>query len=362
MSHPAPVHPLALLGGPTRNLGTLPTGEEVYHLPQWGKVGDVGRIKILRKLIMGYSRDPRIRTMAAGIISRAGVQARDYIGQANAILHWARATVTYLNEPGELLQSPWYSLGLNREGVKVRPATADCDDFVLLIGSLLGSIRLPTKLVLSGTRPDGVKVRYIESVGRPRRRVKWSHIYLMVGSPPFKPSTWTFMEPTLNVPIGWEVVNNGQSGVLPELAGAYGASALSTVRDVWDRTFDYKVAQQERQEARRHALMDRSGLTPIQQRLQAAYWKASDPVRDAGTAVRRRRSDAQRRVRRGFYSLFSGPDADLAVEGSQGDAEQHRMEAGEWVRSLPWAEIVAGTLPMVLSAVILDRYFKGRGR
>jgi hypothetical protein len=254
----------------------------VYHLPRWGKVGDVGRLKIIRKLIKGYGRDPRLRTMASGIIQGGRVAARDYLGQANAILVWARTSVQYLNEPGELLQSPWYSLGLDRSGQKVRPASADCDDFVLLIGSLLESIRLPTRLVLSGSTPNGRKVRYIEGQGKPQRGVKWSHIYLMVGTPPFRPTQWTFLEPTLNVPIGWEVVKDGQRGVLPEMAGPYGALVSTPTAPV---------------------------------------------VTQAVIAVER---------------------------------EERKASAAEWVRGLPWVEIIAGTLPMVLSAIMLDRYYKGK--
>ena len=282
MRQPVALHPLALLGNGARSLGTLPTGEDVYHLPKWGKVGDVGRLKIIRKLIGGYQRDPRIRTMALGIIASARVPARDYIGQANAILKWARATVPYVNEPGELLQSPFYSLGLDRSGAQVRPPSADCDDFVLLIGSLLGSIKLDTKLVLSGASPTGGKVRYIEGQGKPQRGVSWSHIYIMVGTPAFNPTSWTFMEPTLNVPIGWDVVKDGQRGVLPELAGAsYGAMT----------------------------------------------WGAEG----------------------------------AASEDADADRKQRRLAMSEWVKGLPWSEIVAGTLPMVLSAILLDRYFK-RGK
>jgi hypothetical protein len=283
MPHSAAVHPLALLGNGIRSLGTLPTGEEVYHLPRWGKVGDVGRLKIIRKLIKGYGRDPRLRTMATGIMQGAKVAPRDYIGQANSILCWARGTVPYVNEPGELLQSPWYSLGLDKAGQKVRPASADCDDFVLLIGSLLESIRLPTRLVLSGVATNGSKVRYIEGHGKPQRGVKWSHIYLMVGTPPFQPTAWTFMEPTLNVPIGWEVVKDGQRGVLPEMAGPYGALVSPPV--------------------------------------------VAPEITEAIVVV---------------------------------DREERKAAALRWIRSLPWAEIIAGTLPMVFSAIMLDRYYKGR--
>lgn len=279
MMRPRNLSPVALLGGGTRSLGTLPTGEEVYHLPAWGKVGDIGRLKIIRKLIDGYARDPRLRTMAAGIISRAGAGARQYAAQADAILQWARKTVTYLNEPGELLQSPWYTLGLDQQGRPARPPTADCDDFVLLIGSLLESIKIPTRMVLSGATKTGQKVRYVEGQGRPRRGVRWSHIYLMAGvDHPFSPTRWVFMEPTLNVPLGWEVVKDGGRGALPELSGAYGAP----------------------------------------------------------------------------WGVESNESEALVAE------QQRRASALEWIRGLPWTEIIAGTLPMVLSAIVLDRYYGRR--
>ncbi len=210
------VDPVQLLGGPTRRLKTLPSGEAVYHLPQWGRAGDVGRVAILRRLTLPYARDPQIRQVAVGILRAARVAPRDYRGQAAAILRWLQnpQNVYYLNEPGELLQSPHRTL-TSKQG--------DCDDLALLGAALLESIRLPTRFVLSGRGRNGRMIRWVEGT-KPPRGVRWSHIYLLVRPHPFNPAPLLAFEPTLPRPLGWDVTQHSQQGrsALPELGGAYG--------------------------------------------------------------------------------------------------------------------------------------------
>jgi hypothetical protein len=92
---------------------------------------------------------------------------------------------------------------------------SNCDDMVLLLCSLFESVNLPWKQVLSGQSEQG-KVRYIEGEQVPQG-VSWSHIYCMVGTPPFQPNKWFFCEPTVQgVPLGWDVIN-GDHRFLPEL-------------------------------------------------------------------------------------------------------------------------------------------------
>ena len=85
-------------------------GAKVYHLPNWGKMGDKGRVAYINKLIKSYGRDPRLRQVALDIVRKAGVPPRDYKGQAAALLHWVNNEIYYVNEPGEQLQSVWYTL------------------------------------------------------------------------------------------------------------------------------------------------------------------------------------------------------------------------------------------------------------
>jgi hypothetical protein len=66
--------------------------------------------------------------------------------------------------------------------------------------------------VISGVNQKGEKVRWIEGVGPVPAGVQWSHIYVCVGWPPFNPAAWEFAEPTLPVPLGWDVVSAPKDG------------------------------------------------------------------------------------------------------------------------------------------------------
>lgn len=186
---------------------------KVHHLPTWGGLGDAQRLRVIRSIAMQRGRDPRIATLALSIIRDAYVQPRDYKGQAAALLKWVQdpKNVYYINEPGERLQDPLYTL-------KVK--YGDCDDLALLLCALFESVKLEWKLVLSGRqRQTGQKKRHIE--GHPvALNVNWTHIYCMVGTPPFQPTVWYFCEPTVqNVPLGWDVID-GDHSLLPEMGGS----------------------------------------------------------------------------------------------------------------------------------------------
>ena len=185
---------------------------KVHHLVGWSGYGDPKRLEVIRAIAVQRGRDPRIATLAVNIIRRAGVQPRDYKGQAAALLAWVQNpdNVYYINEPGERLQDPLYTL-------KVK--YGDCDDLAILLCSMFESCRLGWKLVISGReRSTGKKVRHID--GQPfKNGCDWSHIYCMVGTPVFRPDTWYFCEPTLKAPLGWDVVS-GDASLLPEMGGA----------------------------------------------------------------------------------------------------------------------------------------------
>lgn len=187
------------------NLGNA----KVYHLPDWHKLSHPQRLRVIRKIAMQRGRDPRIAQLAVSIIKDAGIQPRNYIGQADAILRWVQdpKNIYYVNEPGERLQDPIYT---------IKQGHADCDDQVLVLCALFESVGLPWKLVLSGRNARG-KIRHIEGQ-QVFPGTRWTHIYCMVGDRPFRPSTWYFAEPTVHgVPLGWDVVS-GDHRYLPEMA------------------------------------------------------------------------------------------------------------------------------------------------
>ena len=182
------------------------TNPKLYHLSKWDNLSDPQRLDIISEIIMGEGRDPSIAELAVNILRSGRVAPRDYRGQAAVILKWVQDNIYYINEPGERLQSPKYTL---------KRGFGDCDDMAILLCSLYESIGLPWKLVLSGN-DKGVKVRHIQGE-KIRPNVGWAHIYAAVGNLPFNPTQWFFAEPTIRgVPLGWDVVA-ANSNDLPEL-------------------------------------------------------------------------------------------------------------------------------------------------
>ena len=209
-----------------KQLGVFPTRQvdldattKVYHLPTWKNQDDPTRIDALRHIALQAGRDPRIAKLAVDICKAAGIPPRQYEKQAAAMLAWVQGSIYYANESGERLQDPLVTLEVGH---------GDCDDMAILLAALYESMRLPWRYVLSGKQGKGM-VRWIE--GTPKKRASWSHIYVVVGWPPYVPKRWAYAEPTLQgVPLGWDVIQHykkKKSSILPELAGpgiSYGAS------------------------------------------------------------------------------------------------------------------------------------------
>jgi hypothetical protein len=201
----------------TTTLGTpvtpLPVdAPKVFDMPSFDHYQDPKKMDVISKIAENAGRDPQLATVAVSILREAGIKPRDYKGQAAAILKWVQTNIYYVNEPDERLQDPLYTL-------KVR--YGDCDDEAILVYALARSIRLPARLVISGVDKRGKKVRYIQGDRHYPSGVNWAHIYLQVGDRPYGQPVWYFAEPTLQVPLGWDVVDNDAS-MLPELRGAYG--------------------------------------------------------------------------------------------------------------------------------------------
>lgn len=182
-------------------------GTEVHHIPEWKNMADPERLKFIRKICLMRGRDPRIANLAVSIIKKAGVKPRDYKGQAAALLKWVQdpKNVYYVNEPGERLQDPIFT---------IKQGWGDCDDQVILLCSLFESVRLSWRLVIAG-KCNGKKVRFIEGNKYPQG-CSWFHIYCMVGTPAFVPKKWYFCETTIDkVPLGWDILS-GDKSYLPE--------------------------------------------------------------------------------------------------------------------------------------------------
>jgi hypothetical protein len=226
---------------------------KVHHVPAWAGFSDPQRLSFLRKIVDHAGRDPRIATLTVKILREASVEPRQYKSQAAAILKWVQNNIYYVNEPGERLQDPLYTL---------RVGYGDCDDLAILLASMFESVRMSWKFVLSGVdKRTGEKVRYIEGNGAPSPTAQWSHIYVMVGWPPFRPTKWEYAEPTLKrAPLGWDVVGFGSKGpmIMPEMqlagstpvvAGSVAAAETNDNEDgskepaIFSRTFFRQVVR-----------------------------------------------------------------------------------------------------------------------
>ena len=192
---------------------------KVHDLPGFDYYRDPKKMDVISRIAENASRDPRMATVAVEILREARVPPRDYKGQAAALLKWVQdpKNIYYVNEPDERLQDPFYTL-------KVR--YGDCDDVSILLYALVKSIRLPARLVISGLDRSGKKVRYIQGDRNFPSNVDWAHIYLQIGDRPYGEPNWYFAEPTLRVPLGWDVVDNDATE-LPEMRGLFGGPAAA---------------------------------------------------------------------------------------------------------------------------------------
>lgn len=206
-----------------RQLGASPTPpwesmqpHEALHLTGWFRWSDQRKLKVLRQLAEDYGRDPKLRLFVATNVIR-GVPDRDYRGQAAAILRWVQTNVRYLNESGEQLQSPWYT---------IRNKVADCDDMAILMGAMAYSIALPFRYALAGRTPgpSAKVVRWCEGERQTFRGTSFYHIFLQLGvAGPFpaggpKNQNWLSAEPTIKgLPLGYDVTVNGVPPQLREM-------------------------------------------------------------------------------------------------------------------------------------------------
>jgi hypothetical protein len=196
---------------------------ETYRLPNWASLTHDQKIAYIRNIAEQRAHsDPLFATLVARILRALGVPPRKPTWQAAALLRWVQdpANVYYLNEPGERLQDPIFTL---------RSKVGDCDDMVILLATLFTAAAFPWRCVLSGKDAGGRAYRYVEGQGGAPPNVRWDHIYLLVGTPPLRPTRWYFCEPTLvGAPLGWDVIS-GSKEDLPSGAGVDLGSVSSSV-------------------------------------------------------------------------------------------------------------------------------------
>lgn len=195
---------------PVKYDGESPMQGRVNTIEGWDSWDMGQRLKFLREFVKDTARDPAIAAKTAAIIRSTGKSSREHQAQWAALLKFVQRTILYVNEPNERIQSAQYTL-TERHG--------DCDDCAIALATLGESVRLPWRFVISGRSTKGERTRYVEGTGPVPRDVVWSHIYLCVGWPPFQPTKWTFAEPTLDVPLGWDTIAGRKAEGRADMAG-----------------------------------------------------------------------------------------------------------------------------------------------
>ncbi len=212
MSYNRSIQPLPLPPALTRFMTPIDYGKghplqgRVYRIEKWHRWPIERQLAFLRAYTEHTAHDPALVDLAATICAEC--PPRDGQARWAKLLAWVQQKIRYENEPGERIQSPQYTL--SRE-------YGDCDDLSIVLAALGHALRLEWRWVIVGKdKASGRTVRFIERSGPVPGNVGWHHIYLTVGWPAFKPTGWAFAEPTLQVPLGWDIVSSG--GVIPQNA------------------------------------------------------------------------------------------------------------------------------------------------
>jgi hypothetical protein len=160
------------------------------------------RIFLLQGLVAKSVKDPEVRKLALAVtghgkstvniagdkvvVSGAGVEARDDVGEAKAIFDWVAnpKNVRYTGDVGEHALTP----GGRVEAVDqfqsalrtIEFKGGDCDDHAVLSAALAIQNGFPAKFRITSNTGD-----------------TWDHIYTMVGTPKLDPKKWIAMDTTL---------------------------------------------------------------------------------------------------------------------------------------------------------------------
>lgn len=133
---PMPVVPIQSNLLASRNAIQVPLGD---------LAGDAHQIlAFLEGVKQLYIRAPEVREFTVSLLR--GLQNNDQIGQVNRIINFVRSNVTYIRDPidSEYVVTP---VQMIKQWQTKHFIGGDCDDHVLLLNTMLGSVGFYTKFV-----------------------------------------------------------------------------------------------------------------------------------------------------------------------------------------------------------------------
>lgn len=146
------------------------------------------KIELIKKEIERGKREPVIRELVARILARKvdgewAVKEKDWEAEVKALFNYVKNAVRYTRDI--------YAIDTFQRAIRTLQLNiGDCDDQVILLGSMLQAAGYPIALKVVDTKGYG-----------------WDHIYLLVGLPPISPVRWVPLDTTVDKPPGWEVSN-----------------------------------------------------------------------------------------------------------------------------------------------------------
>jgi transglutaminase-like putative cysteine protease len=145
-----------------------------------GRAGTRATLRIMSRLISAAKKDPFIRQKAEQIIEH--IAGKDFKGEARAIHSYVRDEIRYLKDIDgvERVAEP-------RETMRTR--RGDCDDKVVVAGSLLQSIGHPVRLIAAGYNYQPYSHVYLETLIGPTWYPMELTECLPFGTPPGNPTS-----------------------------------------------------------------------------------------------------------------------------------------------------------------------------
>lgn len=101
-------------------------------------------LQIMEQVVQDHSNDAIVRETTVSILR--GVGNNDVPNQVKMVADWVRKSVTYVRDPvdGEYIITPDRML---QNWAQYGYMAGDCDDHVVLLNAMLGSIGVPTKAI-----------------------------------------------------------------------------------------------------------------------------------------------------------------------------------------------------------------------
>lgn len=125
-----------------------PAQPAVLSLPlSEGDSGVAQTVAAMRQLIDHGKKDPACHERAAWILHAYHVRSFDFDGELRAIFHWVKENIRWTRDPTG-------KEGLHSAAEILRLRIGDCDDFSILVCSLLGTVGHRTRLITISNHAD----------------------------------------------------------------------------------------------------------------------------------------------------------------------------------------------------------------